>query len=243
MKDFLNFNQVCPICQEPLTLYMQWSGDAIDKDRKLFIAKNEEDVIRFEEHKFGRKNVSFKSKFSIKKNNVDISMDLKRVDDNYIVNFNSLMNEKNAKNQEEIYFFFLCNPKAIEDLGYDYEINSYNGCYYRSSALIKFHHLNYNNSKLYISFVDEMPYINRAEYFVLKNRIDDLEKVYTLILNNEESKTVLMYYSVTDEQALNDDFEANIFEKEMPILKNRPSFDQADKEKLIERLDGWIILS
>ena len=85
--------------------------------------------------------------------------------------------------------------------------------------------------------------INSDESFSLKRKIDDLEKVYMVNIGYENKLTMLWYYTCTDEQAKDKDYNPKIFEKQLPLLKTRPNFDLKDRDKLFSRLDNWIIMS
>lgn len=236
MKDFLDFNDKCPICQEPLTLYMQWSSDLMSEVNKLFDSVKHNDHYQFSEHSKNTKQLGLFGQEVDKKGSLSMMLNKNTCE----VKFNSLSTEKMAKEQDDIYFYFLCNPAGIEYTGSDYQINNYKGCYYRATPFIKFEK---ENNKLMVKYPATPILINRNESFALKSKINDLEKVYILDLNNEEDKTTLWHYSVTDEQLTDDMFEVNVFEKEMPLMKNRPDVDEDNREKLFQRLDGWILMS
>jgi hypothetical protein len=165
---------------------------------------------------------------------------LKKDGDNYVANFNTLSAQKMAKDQKSLYFYYLCNPRAISDLGYDHQIDIYYGCYYRSTPLIKLDEYE-SKQQLLVKYIQDNGIINRDEYYVVKNKTGNLEKVYVIVLDNEEKKTVFHHYTVTDEEASKEDFEPKLLEREMPLLNNRINFE--DKERLFNRLDSWVIMS
>lgn len=236
MKDFLNFNQQCPICQKPLSLFMQWTGSQIDYVKKLFlVSQKENNAIMFEEHPISKKRANSAYGKKILSN---ITVALKEVSNKYVLNFNTLSGEKMARDQDGIYFFYLCNTESIEDLGHDHQVNVYHSCYYRSSPFV---HLAKDNKIEKLS--ENFDIANRDEYFVIKNKVEDLEKIYIVILDNEEKKTTFQHYSVTDQQSLIENFAPNLFEKEMPLLNNRLNFEETNKEKLLNRLDSWVLMS
>lgn len=231
LKEFLDFNTLCPSCQEPLTLFMRWSGDPIDDDYKLF--------------QFYRKmngNLAFQE---VKQENKYLQNSKRTMEINGIVypntnsiTFNTSSAEKIIQDQDSVYFFFLCNPDSIEQLSYDYEINAYKSCYFRSSFPVKFVK---ENNLLCPSYLEPTPHPLRDESFTFIDRKEGHEKIYVLTLSYEDDRTILKHYSITDEQAAMDDFEPSVFSKDLPLLKNR--FDQSNKEKLLERLNSWIVMS
>jgi len=245
MKDFLNFNQHCPICKEPLTLYMQWTGSQIDYVKKLFVSSRlDNKVIMFEEHAVfkNKSNSGFGTDYGDKKKKLpEIVMLLKEEGNNYIASFNTLSTAKMAKEQDSVYFYYLCNPRAINDLGYDHQIDIYYGCYYRSTPLIQLSEDKSKPQQLLVKYIQDNEIINKDEYYVVKNKIGDLEKVYLIVLDNEEKKTIFHHYAVTDAEAAQENFEPKLLEREMPLLNTRINFE--DREKLINRLESWIIFS
>ena len=87
-------------------------------------------------------------------------------------------------------------------------------------------------------------FINRNETFVFKkNQSDGLEKVYYLDLDSELQKTKLLYYVSTEAERALEDFDPNIFETETDFLLNRPDFSLANRNRLLERFDSWIVMS
>jgi hypothetical protein len=218
---------------------MQWGGSELDYVKKLFKAsQSNDDTIRFEEHEYSKNKPN--SGFGNTKKSQEIVMLLKKDGDNYVANFNTLSAQKMAKDQKSLYFYYLCNPRAISDLGYDHQIDIYYGCYYRSTPLIKLDEYE-SKQQLLVKYIQDNGIINRDEYYVVKNKTGNLEKVYVIVLDNEEKKTVFHHYTVTDEEASKEDFEPKLLEREMPLLNNRINFE--DKERLFNRLDSWVIMS
>ncbi len=224
LKEFLDFNTHCPSCQEPLTLFMRWSGEILDNDYRLFKFYRKEN-----------KNLAFREIVQNKKTSEITGIIYPETNS---ISFNTSSAEKIIQDQDSIYFFFLCNPNSIQDLSYDYEIDAYKACYFRSSFPINFVK---ENNLLHPSYLEPQSHVLRDESFILVDRKEELEKVYILTLSYEDNKTILMHYSVTDEQAKDDSYEPSVFTKEVPLLKTRP--DPSDKEKLLDRLNSWIIMS
>lgn len=230
LNNFLSDN-ICPICSKSLTLYMQWSS--LD----TFLAHK-----KGEDYYFDRSvpilNISENNYYPsprIDKNN-KIFMTLDR---DLNIKFNSLSAENFARKQDDFFFFYLCNPEGLK-LNNDFSINIYEGCYFRSGPFCNF---NLNNDKLSIKKINENSSDIGKESFSFKVRELDLEKVFILNMNYENSTTTLYYYSVKDEDLEKENFTPNMFEKTMDLLKVRPNFNLEDRDKLIERLNSWIILS
>lgn len=233
LKEFLDFNTHCPSCKKPLTLFMRWSGgagDPIGDDYKLFqFYLNKKQNLAFQEIK--QNNKFFQNTKTMEINGI-------LYPDTNSITFNTSSAEKIIQNQDYVYFFFLCNPDAIEHLSYDYEIDAYKACYFRSSFPVKF---SKNNNLLSPSYLEVYPHLLCDESFTLIDKKEHQENIYVLTLSYEDDQTLLKHYSVTNEQAAQEDFEPVVFSKEFPLLKIRP--DPSDKEKILKRLNGWIIMS
>jgi len=225
---------------------MQWTGSQIDYVKKLFVcSRSDNGIIRFEEHAISKNksNSGFGTDYGSKekKKLPEIVMLLREEKNNYVASFNTLSAAKMAKEQNSVYFYYLCNPRAINDLGYDHQIDIYYGCYYRSTPLIQLGEDKSKPQQLLVKYIQDNGIINRDEYYVVKNKTGDLEKVYLIVLDNEEKKTVFHHYTVTDVEAAQENFEPKLLEREMPLLNTRINFE--DKEKLINRLESWVIMS
>jgi hypothetical protein len=227
LHQFLQFNQKCPICQAPLTLYMQWINSV------CFKAKQKKD-----------NEFQFKP-FKCKNDQID--------DDDYLslynhtskveTRFSSSKMSTEAK-RYQMYFFLLCNESGFKDVYEDYEINIHRGCYYRSTPIMEFRKQeNTKHWKLENIEKEHIKLVNADEVFSFKKATSELEKVYMLQLNYTNDKTVFMHYAISPEQRKDPKFEPNIFEKELPILNSRPNLEMDSRDNLISRLDSWVILS
>lgn len=85
--------------------------------------------------------------------------------------------------------------------------------------------------------------IQKDESFAVNQIIGNMEKVYIMNSDNEKKETTLWHYTVTDEEKKIKGFRPKMFEKTLPLLNQRPKLGPDDREKLIERFDGWIIMS
>jgi len=228
--DFLDFNNTCPICDKSLTLYLQWGkymcfqGEVLNKKHLRFIP-----------------HVDFSN--DVKKLN-ELIIDLVYRHDNWEIIASELNNDVRKPvpgkfdNISELHMFYLCNADGFKTKSYDYEINIYKGCYFRSSSDFKC-----EDNKI-ISVNESIPHAALCrEDFSFKSFSDDLQKVYILSLQYELNKTQLWFYTVTDAQSKESGFKPVIFDKEMPLLNNRPDFDLDNRDKLIDRFDSWILLS
>jgi len=230
---FLDFNKKCPICDEPLHLYMQWVNSM------CFQAHSEyPGVYGFDFFKAGQKEneEKFKDEFVI----------LNARDDKYSLEFssNALFNE--AK-KYQVYFFYLCNPSGFKDKSWgDYEINLYKGCYYRSSAFMELKKKEKRNEKWTFETTDleKESLINNDESFSFKQlNSNDIERVYMLNLNYDLKETKLWHYAVSPEERVQEGFSPKLFSKTLPILNQRPDFSIDHRESLLSRFDSWIIMS
>jgi len=227
LHQFLQFNQKCPICQNPLTLYMQWINSI------CFKAKQKKD-----------NEFQFKP-FKCKNDRVD--------DDDYLSLYNHSSNIETRFGTSKIsmeakryqmYFFLLCNEGGFKDAFEDYEINIHRGCYYRSTPILEFKkQARLKHWKLEVIDKDHTKLVNADEVFSFKKTSAELEKIYMLQLNYTSDKTIFMHYAITPNQRKDDKFEPNILAKELPLLNVRLNLELDNRDKLISRLDSWVIMS
>lgn len=238
LNNFLHFNNRCPICDEPLHLYMQWArsmcfkGELLEpniykfspvdslKDLSLSLVAGEEDSYGEDAH---------------------ILLADKGDDIEVIFSSSKLFSE--AK-KHQAYFYFLCNPLGIKKTWKDYEINLYKGCYYRDTPLMELRK-NPQNKEWCLEFIDHdnESIVHKNECFSFKSTNKDIEKIYMLDLDWNKKETTLWHYSVSLEQKKTPSFRPNIFEKKMPLLSTRPKVGIEDRAKLLSRFDNWIIMS
>lgn len=236
--DFLHFNTRCPICNNPLTLYMQWLDSICFK-----ATKTNEYTYRFDPFKC-IKDKELENEYMI----------LEDHGTDFITNMssNKLFNECK---KYQVYFFFLCNSDGFKDSGFyknsdDYQIVPYKGCYFRFNPYMELRKKDFPSVNpvctkwvLETTQEDNISLINYAENICIKSLVGDMEKVYTLSLNYGDKTTTLWYYSITEEQIKEENYSPRIFEKELPLLGNRPNFDLEHREQLIDRFNSWIIMS
>lgn len=232
LNNFLHFNHSCPICGEPLHLYMSWVPNQYNgvmfKAEKVrsFNPFSKTDRYKFVPTEQGFKHPKVDGEHMI----------LVDHGDEFEIDFSSNSIRDEAK-KYSIYFFFICNPDGINHRGSgDHEINLYKGCYTRSTPFMEL-----KDNRLRTSIEEFSQLTHKAESFIIKHCVPPLQKIYALSLDYEDKKTTLMHYAVTEEQEKMITFEPNIFEKEMPLLSHRPNLE--DKEKLISRFDSWILMS
>ena len=140
----------------------------------------------------------------------------------------------------QVFFYFLCNPAGMKKKWQtDYEIDLYRACYYRSSPF--FEMKSGDNWKLRPINEEHDKIANLHEAFALKEADGDKEKVYMVNIDHENDRTRLWHYTVNEEQKKSDYFEANLFEKEMPLVKKAFNFE--NRQKLLDRLSSWVIMS
>lgn len=236
LSNFLQFNRFCPICQEPLGLYMQWVNSICFR-----ASLSGDDEYQFDPFMGTNKDIATDDCF-------DHYMSLKDYGDSFNIEFSSNKLFGESK-KYQVYFYYLCNPigfKKKGSYGSDYEINLFKGCYYRSSPMMEFRLSEDPKLKKWdLVYMNEESKLldNKDEAFSFKTSYKDLDKIYMLNLDYEEKRTTLFYYTATPEERVKKLFKAKIFEKDLPLLKTRPKLDWEDRESLLNRFDSWIIMS
>lgn len=237
---FLQSSTTCPVCDEPLITYMQ----EIDGD--LWKAR----VVEPNLYRFDRVNMKvdeYKNKGVCVKSPEDFIW-IKDKGDDFEMGFNGLALEEFMRLQE-VFFFNMCGEDSFKErLSGNYIIEAYKACYYRSSALMNLQlcgedgHLSW---KLVRSSITEQPPVDvRDEIFTFKYRRDEnSEKVYILNLDYENNKSLFRYYTFTLDESVDPTFEPEYFEKDLPLFPVRPNFKLEDRAKLIDRMNGWILMS
>lgn len=239
LSKFIDFNSNCPLCDRPLSLYLQIVDSVCFKGEKL----NDSGKYKF-------------TPFKCKDNELDDTFCI--IGDHYDTDYKKIITQVSFSSNElkrkalenQAFMFFLCNPEGFKDNNdsftkkQDYEINMYYASYYRSTPFFDF--IKDDNDKITPKFSDELydkKIINSDESLSMTRIKDGIERVYMVNIDYEHDKTVLWYYSVTEEQAKQKSYTPNIFEKSLPSLKRRPKFDKEHIDKFIDRLDNWILMS
>lgn len=228
---FLHFNDRCPVCDSPLSLYMSVSKSTLWKAQEISPG-----TYRFT-------HTMLKKKIQYTPEDFMMLYDLGAV---HSTQFNTSKVGKDSK-EWDLFFFKLCNNNALTDHEFDYDINWYESCYYRSSPQYQFKHHPNDPKKwqLEISNGEHKNLLNRDESFAFKKMLPGgEEKVYLLSLDSENKKTKFYSYSTTEDQRKNPDFEPKYFEKDdLPLMKARLDLDLNHRDKLLERFDSWILFS
>lgn len=228
INEFLHFNNQCPICGEPLNLYMQWV-----------------DSVCFKAVRFPNDLYKFYPFIGVKKDGDikdDDYMSLQDQGNGIDINFSSAKMLQESK-RFSIYFFFLCNPAGfrVKTWG-DYEISLYQGCYYRDTPFYEFE--KGAEKKWNLNAKDKSKdLIMRHESYSFKDIKDGFERVYMVNLDYDLQHTTLWHYATTTEEREKADFQPKLFSKDMPLLKTRIKADIENREKLISRLNSWILVS
>lgn len=231
LHNFLAFNEACPVCGNPLTLYLQWLDSVCFKAEKRGPGR-----YHFEQFKC--------TELAIADQYIDLLSRIQHTETRFSSN-----RIAEAAKTHQMYFFFLCNQDGIKttrsftNTKDDYEINIYKSCYWRSTPLMEYKKQDDQRWQLETVNPDEASLVNADEVFSFKKTVGDEEKVYTLQLGYGEDKTGFMFYSVNEEQKKDNNFEPNIFDKTMPLMGTRPDFSLEHREKLIDRFDSWILVS
>lgn len=225
ISKFLNFNNTCPICAEPLTLYMQC------QDKMLWKASVDGNQYHFEPYKLINEPFKDTDKMILTDN-------LGTVD----IKFETELSNSNEIKTWELNFFYLCNRSGLNINGkYGFDFNAYYACYYRGTPYMEFKAMPNKTWELKVINPDHEKVSTSDESFCFKQISPELEKVYIVNFDYEASKTRLWHYSANMTQRDDQYYEPNVFEKEMPLVSIRPKFE--DQQKFIERLDGWILMS
>ena len=212
INDFLKFNNFCPVCQEPLTLYAQIIDGSLY--RADYIDEN--------------KNIKFNIfKLRSKSHNSLIL--------NYSNNISQIKNWTSLEGKT-IFLYYLCNNDSFKELSCgDHEINMEKACYYRDSVIMTI-----SSGGLLINNCN-IDFPTKVEGFSFKETNVDQIKTYILRLDHLSKSTVLWHYIVPPNKKIG--YKPNVFEKKLPYLSNRPSFNLIDREKLLKRFDSWILMS
>lgn len=228
---FLNFNSKCPVCDNKLTLFMQvhkphstlWKGYKVDNS------------YLFEQYKFPESKYEG-SQIELFKRNSSYHFHMLAGDG---------VTALNDWHAWQMYFYFICNEHGIQDdYGNKTETILYDACYQRSSPDLQFT-LNPESYKWELDYIfpHEIDIVNRDEHFAFKRKQGNLEKVYFLNLDHEQSKTILYYYVTTEEQRAMDNFDPSIFDIELDFVMDRPDLAIANRELLYNKFDSWIVMS
>jgi len=243
LSQFLNFNHTCPICDEPLHLYMQQVGSSCFEAK--LIEPNLYEFNTFKVMKGYSGTIETTNNAAVPQE----KMLLLDKGNSFEMKWENASAKAEAK-KFQIYFFFLCNPAGFVDKVWgDYEINLYKGCYYRSTPFMEYQKKYANNEDVWTletTNKDQADIINKDEAYSFKQKPatpEGLERVYMVNLDYEKKATTLWHYSTTESERKKENFKAKLFEKEMPLLGTRIKAGPEDREKLLERLDGWIMLS
>lgn len=230
--------QTCPLCKNELTLYFQVANQG-----SLFaIDKIKENERQFSQKYLIDKSLSVVDYFTIK--NIDKNKDPianSELSSNYF--YQIIFNTPNIRNYftntKHLVAFLLCNNDAmIEEYG-DYTISTQKACYYLSSQ-----QLFINQDGLFEKVENkEIDSFSNIEGLSVSNT-DDQGTDYVNVLCRDFSlnKTTLWNYKVSKDDKLKPDFEPSIFTKEFDFIVDDLSFE-GGKEKLMDRLNSWVILT
>lgn len=225
-KEFLQFNNKCPICNNQLTLYAQVLRSTCFKTE----LSNDSEFIHMKPFRI-KGELSDNEEMLIK-------------DDGHLQFRDVHTSQKLNIKQDQMYFFYLCNENGFMTKGSvdDYNISIYKGCYYRSSQLFNLNKS--DNSKEWVLGDSELDdFINKTENFSISTKDSSLEKIFTLQFDYEINKTTFYYYTATADQRRMKDFSPSIFEKTFDQLMNNLDFSISNREKLINKLNNWVIFS
>jgi hypothetical protein len=247
LSNFLHFNKSCPICGEPLSLYMRWC-----------------DSVLFKATQANQLSIFFPTKYRMTDKNLVDWKEATRPFGNVIMDNTSgypqisfdtstqdhIHTEAEAL-KRNIFFFYICNSNGIQELKYDkndYQIQLYDACYYRSTPFMEFKKYKDDDGvewKQINSVVPEHEYLdNLEEAFCFTDRQNEIEKVYYLKFDYESNTAKLWHYVTNEEQRNQVNFKPKIFEsKDLPMSADRPKFGIEDREQLLNKFRNWIVMS
>ena len=228
--EFLHVHHNCPVCGEPLTLYCQILDGPLWKAQRIST-----EVWGFEQFKNINKDFQ----------NHDDWFWLTDTGNNFDIEFSSSKIYQSSKTWT-LFFFYMCNEDSVEEVpGEGYGINPYLACYVATTPFLEFKENQDKHWRLALSDpFDTIAGNVRDEIFTFKAmQPNGNEKVYILNIDNETKATILRYYVATPEEMKDKDFEPKVLKLDLPQLGTRPNFNLEDRQKLIDRFDGWIIMS
>lgn len=228
MMDLHEFitDDMCPVCGNTLTLYAQAIGDACFKASYRNGSK-----VEFVQHIPEASGEP--DKFILKAEDGDgLIYMVERLRSKY--------------EQFPFYFFQLCNTDSLtvkkSTLSIDkYEINASKACCRRSTKRMP---ITVHN-KYSCLFKLELPFpensVLRSERFGFNRWVRNQQKVYVLSLDHDTKSSRLWYYSCTEEDLCNKDFEPKVFFKDIGALSKKMDFRNTDA--LMDRFDSWVLMS
>lgn len=228
LKDFIDYNNVCPLCGEPLSFYMQ----LISFDGNFCLKANKCDGNTIQ---FALMTIDKNKIFLEPKNNIKVSL-LHPV---ILSDFKTHENISPFNSYTKVSFFALCNSLGFK---YDtsrafnakYEILLQKGCYYRRMPVADIRRY---DGETRFAFSDVYT-INECESFSITRYDKNIEKVYMCNINYKNNKTTMWHYTVND-SVRKKSFRPKTFEKDYPLSK----IDMSDTDKLIKKFDSWILLT
>ena len=225
LKKFLNFNHNCPVCEKPLQTLLSsgknlWKSTKID-DQYHFVRVCERD-----------KNLSDEDSFI-----------LALAPEGVTITFSTPEIQKVIQ-AEHCFCMKLCTSDAVECNSFDYDIKLDTTCYFRSSPFFDLVESN-NQFGFQVVNSDHAEIVNRDIVFTVSDQNQEgLERVYLLNVSYEDVKTQLFHWSSTPEQRCQEGFEPNIFVKDdLPLLLEFPNLELSERDRLIDRLNSWVVLS
>jgi len=212
--EFFNYNSICPICNNPLTLYLQWV------DSFSFKCKQKDNVLKFNLYlDFDPNKNTTNDYLLLDKNNLHLTF-----------SSNSMLHEAERFFS---YFFYLCNPFSVNKVSYGTnQINVYKACYYRVSPVLEI-----INDTFKVVNPDHQNLVNKEESFSLSKFDNDKEKIFIVSSNFENNKLTFWHY------ILNQKNKSSLLKKEIPLPPFNLDLSLHNRNNLIKRLEGWVTLA
>lgn len=220
LQSFFDYNEFCPICGNKLHLYLHALNDSVWKAEKI-------DNFKYKFSSFINENENDEPPDD------DFTFTLKVKDNETNIEFHSSRINIHIRNWE-LNLFFICNESSINTtLHYSFSVDPYNCCYYRESMYMGFRNLQKGNKKWkLVESVNGLNLVNIGEYFSFHQN----DKRYLIHFDYEINKTIFSYY--IDEKAHNT-FDSYTID----YLLDKEQLNLNDKDKLIRKLDSWILFS
>lgn len=230
--DFIKDNCNCPVCDKPLTLFLQ----IIDETLFKVDLNKKDDKITF---------VPFRN---VKDKRPDDVIDIALTEDNGIDLSTSSRHLQEILDKSQFFFYYLCEVDAFSPKdNTDCSISMYHSCYYKSSTYMSINKKVIDDEVVRIIDVvdqDHKDIVNATEQFSFKNTTNpELEKVYLVSLDFEDKKTSFWHYAFTKEQEADENFEPKLLEKVLPTMPSKLKLDFDNRENLYSKFESWILMS
>ena len=230
---FFEKKKRCPVCNKKLSLFL--CIDYVGTFQSQSFKGQDENAFHFKPLKDEKFNLSTRV-------STEDFIEIKLIDDvkfSISISSESLFREIE---KQHLRFFYLCNENSIKtNEGFynsinNYEFLTYDVCYFKVANDLLFKNV---NDAYLLSFDPPKNSTTGIEVLSISKNYEEISKHYCLVYDFNEDKT--KFYFITSDNNSIVEFNDNQFVKDIPILNYYPDFK--DKEKIISKLDSWILLS